>query len=60
MANVNVENVAQPVKRKSQKSTVKRVGNTASSRLRQDYIQLMKNPVPYIIAAPLPTNILEW
>jgi len=36
------------------------VNGTAASRLRQDYIRLMKDPVPYITAAPLPTNILEW
>ena len=33
---------------------------TASLRLRQDYMRLMKDPVPYIIAAPKPDNILEW
>eukprot|EP00118_Oscarella_pearsei_P004129 m.17177 g.17177 ORF g.17177 m.17177 type:complete len:219 (+) comp27357_c0_seq2:79-735(+) len=38
----------------------KRVNVTATNRLRQDYIRLMKDPVPYISAAPLPSNILEW
>lgn len=29
-------------------------------RLQQDYINLKKDPVPYIHAEPLPSNILEW
>ncbi len=33
---------------------------TATSRLRNDYMRLMSDPVPYISAAPLPSNILEW
>ena len=33
---------------------------TASYRLKQDYLRLMRDPVPFITAAPLPTNILEW
>lgn len=33
---------------------------TATSRLRNDYVRLMKDPVPYIVAEPLPSNILEW
>lgn len=33
---------------------------TASLRLKQDYMRLMKDPVPYIIAAPKMDNILEW
>lgn len=41
-------------------TTKKKVNGTAASRLRQDYIRLMKDPVPYITAAPLPTNVLEW
>ena len=41
-------------------TTKKNVNGTAASRLRQDYIRLMKDPVPYITAAPLPTNVLEW
>lgn len=32
----------------------------ASSRLQQDYIRLKKDPVPYIVAEPLPSNICEW
>ncbi|KAG0425631.1 hypothetical protein HPB47_027213 [Ixodes persulcatus] len=34
--------------------------NTAAQRLRQDYLRLARDPVPYIIAHPLPSNILEW
>jgi len=33
---------------------------TATSRLRNDYMRLKKDPVPYIVAEPLPSNILEW
>ena len=33
---------------------------TATSRLKNDYLRLKKDPVPYIIAEPLPSNILEW
>lgn len=33
---------------------------TAVSRLRQDFIRLKKDPVPYIVAEPLASNILEW
>ncbi|KAK2717832.1 ubiquitin-conjugating enzyme E2 J2-like [Artemia franciscana] len=33
---------------------------TAIRRLKQDYIHLKKDPVPYITAEPLPSNILEW
>nr|QBH73228.1 ubiquitin-conjugating enzyme E2 j2 [Franklinothrips vespiformis] len=32
----------------------------ATSRLQQDYLRLKKDPVPYIIAEPLPSNICEW
>jgi len=38
----------------------KRVNTTATARLRQDYMRIMKDPVPYVRAAPLPSNILEW
>jgi ubiquitin-conjugating enzyme E2 J2 len=38
----------------------KRVHTTASSRLKQDYLRIRKDPVPYVTAAPLPSNILEW
>ena len=33
---------------------------TATSRLKSDYMQLMKDPIPYIVAEPMPSNILEW
>jgi len=39
----------------------KRTNTTAAARLRQDYMRIKKDPVPYIIGAePLPSNILEW
>lgn len=38
----------------------KRTNGTALSRLRQDYMRLKKDPVPYIVAEPLQNNILEW
>lgn len=33
---------------------------TAAARLRKDLAKLMKDPVPYVVAAPRPDNILEW
>ncbi|KAL3069768.1 hypothetical protein niasHS_016002 [Heterodera schachtii] len=33
---------------------------TAVTRLKKDYQKLIRDPVPYAIAAPLPSNILEW
>ena len=33
---------------------------TATQRLKQDYLRLKKDPVPYIVAEPLSANILEW
>jgi len=33
---------------------------TATQRLKQDYMRLKKDPVPFITAEPLPSNILEW
>lgn len=35
-------------------------GTTATQRLKQDYMRLMKDPVPFVSAHPLPNNILEW
>lgn len=32
----------------------------AIGRLKHDYIRLKKDPVPLIVAEPLPTNFLEW
>lgn len=37
-----------------------RRGNMATRRLRQDYMRIMKDPVPYVKAHPLHSNILEW
>lgn len=33
---------------------------TASFRLRADYLRLKRDPVPYLTAEPLPSNLLEW
>ncbi|XP_017105125.2 ubiquitin-conjugating enzyme E2 J2 [Drosophila bipectinata] len=33
---------------------------TAVSRMKQDYLRLKRDPLPYITAEPLPNNILEW
>ncbi|KAI8796270.1 ubiquitin-conjugating enzyme E2 J2 [Biomphalaria glabrata] len=38
----------------------KKINSTATARLKQDYLRIMKDPVPYIQATPLPSNILEW
>ncbi|XP_059489538.1 ubiquitin-conjugating enzyme E2 J2 [Neocloeon triangulifer] len=40
--------------------TSRKKTNSATDRLRQDYIRLKKDPVPYVVAEPLPSNILEW
>lgn len=37
-----------------------RVNTTATARLKQDYMRIIKDPVPYVQALPLPSNILEW
>ncbi|XP_072757858.1 ubiquitin-conjugating enzyme E2 J2-like [Anoplolepis gracilipes] len=34
--------------------------NSAIPRLKQDYLHLKMDPVPYILAEPVPTNLLEW
>lgn len=42
-------------------SSPKRLNTTAAARLRNDYMRIKKDPVPYVIGAePLPANILEW
>lgn len=41
-----------PVTKKSPVSAVR--------RLKHDFMMLVKDPVPYVDAAPLPSNILEW
>ncbi|EPB79116.1 ubiquitin--protein ligase [Ancylostoma ceylanicum] len=33
---------------------------TATARLKKDYAKLLKEPVPFVRAAPLQENILEW
>ena len=33
---------------------------SATTRLKKDYHKLIKDPVPYAIARPLNSNILEW
>lgn len=33
---------------------------TAAKRLKMDRMQLAKDPVPYLVAEPLPSNLLEW
>ncbi|XP_076031535.1 ubiquitin-conjugating enzyme E2 J2-like [Oratosquilla oratoria] len=33
---------------------------SASARLRADYMRLKRDPVPYVTAEPLTSNILEW
>lgn len=38
----------------------KRAPTTATQRLKQDYLRIKKDPVPYVCAEPLPSNILEW
>ncbi|GAB1607918.1 ubiquitin-conjugating enzyme E2 J2-like [Argonauta hians] len=38
----------------------KRASTTATARLKQDYLRIIKDPVPYVEAVPLPSNILEW
>ena len=38
----------------------KRTNTTATARLKQDYMRIKKDPVPYIFAEPLHTNILQW
>ncbi|XP_026464100.1 ubiquitin-conjugating enzyme E2 J2-like [Ctenocephalides felis] len=37
-----------------------RKANSATLRLKQDYLRLKKDPVPYVTAEPVPNNILEW
>ncbi|ESN95317.1 hypothetical protein HELRODRAFT_86847 [Helobdella robusta] len=33
---------------------------TATARLKQDYMRIKHDPVPYVFAEPLPSNILQW
>lgn len=44
-------------------SDIKMLGSknsSATQRLSQDYLRLKTDPVPYIVAEPLPANWLEW
>lgn len=34
--------------------------NSATAVLKQHYLRLKKDPVPYVLAEPVPSNILEW
>jgi len=36
------------------------MSNSAAVCLRKDYTRIMRDPVPFITAAPHPANILEW
>jgi len=38
----------------------KRTNTTATARLKQDFMRIVRDPVPYIQAQPVPSNILEW
>ena len=42
------------------RSVKKDINCTAMKRLKQDYKMIMTDPVPYVEAAPLESNILEW
>ena len=33
---------------------------SSTSRLQREYRDLMRSPIPYILAAPLPQDILDW
>lgn len=37
-----------------------RITNSAMARLKQDYLRLKKDPVPYVLAEPVPSNLMEW
>ena len=49
-----------PVTSNHANGLTQRKGTTATQRLKQDYLRLIKDPVPYVTAHPLPSNILEW
>lgn len=34
--------------------------STALARMKQDYMRLKRDPLPYVTAEPLPNNMLEW
>ena len=33
---------------------------SATMRLKSDYMRIKRDPIPFIDAEPLPSNILEW
>jgi len=33
---------------------------TSLKRLNREYMKILKNPPPFIIARPIESNILEW
>lgn len=37
-----------------------RTPNTATARLKQDYVRIKRDPVPFALAEPIQSNILEW
>ncbi|KAF2367382.1 Ubiquitin-conjugating enzyme E2 [Trinorchestia longiramus] len=37
-----------------------KVSPIATRRLKADYMNMKRDPVPFILAEPLPSNILEW
>ena len=41
-------------------SSNKLVATSATARLKQDYLRLKKDPIPYVTATPMPSNILVW
>jgi len=38
----------------------KKLNSAANARLKQDYIRIKKDPIPYIVAEPVHSNILQW
>lgn len=34
--------------------------NTATARLKQDYLRIKRDPVPFALAEPIQSNMLEW
>ncbi|XP_018016770.1 ubiquitin-conjugating enzyme E2 J2 [Hyalella azteca] len=41
-------------------SKMSKISAVANHRLRSDYLRMKTDPIPYINAEPLPSNILEW
>lgn len=57
--NVTNFRIFQPLRTNNTRMT-NRNKSTSTLRLKQDYLRLKRDPVPYITAEPLPQNILEW